>query len=80
MAHIEVWCRCPTCQRLYFKEKEALVCKNSHSIRFERWAVGKTGKAVKINEHCSGIYGEKWALKEADMGDFNSERKEQYRG
>ncbi len=79
MAHIEVWHRCPTCQRLYDKQKDAINCRNSHPIREEQWAVGKGGKSVKIFDNCSfdGYGGVNWALREADRSDFIEERKQQ---
>ena len=71
MAHIETWYRCPTCNGLHDTQKEAITCRNSHPIMAERWAVGKNGKAARINENCSmdGLYGIKWALREADKSD-----------
>ena len=79
MAHIEVWYRCPVCDARYTDEQSAIRCKNRHPIIPERWAVGKDGKAVKINEFASpdGKYGMHWALREADLSDFIEERKMQ---
>lgn len=79
MARIETWYRCPTCNRIYDKLKDALSCKNQHQVMSERWAVGKGGKAVRINENCSlnGYGGINWALREADLSDFIDERKRQ---
>jgi hypothetical protein len=72
MAHIEIWHRCPTCKRLYDKLNDAMSCKNQHQITSERWAVGKGGKAVKVQEnHVNGVEN---ALKEADLSDFIHER------
>lgn len=79
MAHIETRYRCPVCNGSYKNQKKAISCRDSHSIRVERWAVGKGGKAVRINENCSiyGYGGVNWALKEADLSDFIEERKRQ---
>lgn len=75
MAHIEVWHRCPTCQLLYDKQKDAINCRNSHPIRAEQWAVGKGGKAVKVQENWSDAIGR--ALREADLSDNIHERAKQ---
>lgn len=71
MAHIEIYYRCPTCQRLWDKQKEAINCRNSHPVQEEKWAVGKGGKMVRIFDNHAinsthGIYG---ALREADLSD-----------
>ena len=81
MAHIEIWYRCPTCRVLYSNQNEAFKCRNSHPVIAEKWAVGKGGKAVKINEFASpdGMYGVNWALREADLSDFIEEREKQLR-
>lgn len=70
MAHIEVWIRCPICDRVYYSFSDAAKCRNSHPIRSERWAVGKHGAAYRIWENCApGSYGsEEWALEKADEG------------
>ena len=73
MAHIEIWYRCPLCKRVYDTEREALICKNKHPIITERRAVGKDGKAVRIDRPGE----EAWALREADLSDFIEERKRQ---
>jgi hypothetical protein len=72
MAHIETWYRCPVCNQAYGSQGEAIDCRNDHLIVSERWAVGKGGKAVRINDNCSinGYGGINWALKEADMSDL----------
>lgn len=75
MAHIEIWYRCPVCKNAYRNEKGAKICRNRHSIITERRAVGKGGKAVRIDE----IREEAWALREADLSDFIVERKRQLR-
>lgn len=79
MAHIETRYCCPVCNGAYDTYGEATTCKNKHSVRSERWAVGKGGKAVRIFENCAsdGIGGENYALREADLSDIISERKEQ---
>jgi len=75
MAHIETWYRCPTCNTRHDKLKDALLCKNQHQIIPERWAVGKGGKAVKIQEsHANGV---EYALIEADLSDNIHERAKQ---
>ena len=79
MAHIETWYKCPTCKGLFGTQKGAITCKNKHQIIVEVWAVGKNGKAVKVNECSSmdGLGGMNWALKEADMSDNIAERKKE---
>ncbi|TEB13383.1 hypothetical protein Pmgp_00277 [Pelotomaculum propionicicum] len=77
MAHIETWYRCPTCNKLYDNLKDALSCKNQHQITLKRWAVGKGGKAVKVQENC--VNGVEKALTEADLSDFTHERAKQLR-
>lgn len=77
MAHIETWYRCPACQLLYGKQKDAIACRNSHPIRAEQWAVGKGGKAAKVmGNHVNGVAD---ALREADLSDFIVEREKQLR-
>lgn len=77
MAHIETWYRCP-CGAAYDTQREALHCSAAH-VRSERWAVGKSGKAVRIFENCApnGRGGENWALREADLSDNVEERRRQ---
>ena len=79
MAHVETWHRCPTCNSLHDKLKDAVSCKNKHPVTSERWAVGKGGKAVRIYDNCSldGYGGVNWALREADLSDYIEERKRQ---
>lgn len=73
MAHIEIWYRCPLCKRPYYTEREAGICRNKHPVIAERRAVGKGGKAVRIDRPGE----EEWALREADLSDFIEERKRQ---
>jgi hypothetical protein len=51
----------------------------SPKLFIRRWAVGKSGKAVRINDNCSlnGYGGLNWALKEAELSDNIEERKRQ---
>lgn len=79
MARVEMWYRCPTCQSAYDKMGEAAKCKDSHPIKEEKWAVGKSGKSVRIFENCSlhSLHGLLGALKEADLSDDIEERKRQ---
>ena len=73
MAHIEIWYHCPLCKRAYDTEREAVISKNKHPIITERRAVGKDGKAVRIDRPGE----EARALREADLSDFIEERKRQ---
>lgn len=78
MAHVETWFRCP-CGKAYDTQKEAIHCAISH-VKSEQWAVGKSGKGVRIFENHApnsthGIYG---ALREAELSDFVEERKKQF--
>lgn len=68
MAHIEVWVRCPICNKICDTFSEAIKCRDSHPIHSERWAVGKNGAAYRIQEHSApGSFGsEELALKKAD--------------
>jgi len=68
MAHIEVWVRCPICNKICDTFSEAIKCRDSHPIHSERWAVGKNGAAYRIQEYAApGSFGsEEWALKKAD--------------
>ncbi|TCX51954.1 hypothetical protein [Dehalobacter sp. 14DCB1] len=75
MAHIETWYRCPTCNRVWSSQKEAITCRNSHPVKAERWAIGKNGKAVAVSYR-----GLDWALREADLSDFIHERAKQLEG
>lgn len=77
MARIETWYRCP-CGKLHDTQKEAIRCSVTH-VKAERWAVGKSGKAVRIFENCApdGMGGENWALREADLSDNIEERRRQ---
>ena len=75
MAHIETWYRCPVCDRLYDKQKEAITCRNNHPISVEQWAIGKSGKAVKVQENWSDATGR--AMREADLSDNIHERARQ---
>lgn len=70
MAHIEVWWRCPGCNRTWTEQREAVKCAASH-VRAERWAVSDRypGKAVACNYR-----GETFALREADLGDLIENR------
>lgn len=71
MAHVETWYRCPVCHQAFGSQSEAIKCRNDHPIISEKWATGKNGKAVRIQDNCSlnGMGGLYWALKEADMDD-----------
>lgn len=68
MAHIEIWVRCPVCNKICKNFSEAVKCRDSHPIQSERWAVGNDGAAVMIWENAApGSMGsEEWALKKAD--------------
>ena len=71
MAHIEIWWRCPGCNRCWDTQREAIQCAASH-VRSERWAVSDRhpGKAIACNYR-----GEAFALREADLSDFIDERR-----
>jgi len=77
MAHIEIWYRCPVCNKAYNDQREATRCKNRHPLIEETWAVGKGGKGVRIfdNWHPDSVHGVNGALREADLSDFIEERK-----
>ena len=79
MAQIETWYRCPVCKKAHSNQGEAIKCRNSHLIITEKWAVGKSGKAVRIYDNCSlnGYGGLNWALKEAELSDDIEERRRQ---
>lgn len=79
MAHIETLYRCSIYNQAFGSQVDAIKCRNAHPILFERWAVGKGGKAVRIYDNCSidGVGGVNWALKEADMSDLIEVRKQQ---
>lgn len=78
MAHIERWYQCPVCDRWHDTPREAQLCRNNHPVREARWAVG-TEKSVRISERAApnSLYGEQWALREADLSDFIEVRKQQ---
>ena len=79
MAHIEIWHRCPVCNKAHDTQREAVKCRDLHPIRTERWAVGKGGKAVRIFDNCTpdGRGGVNWALREANLSDSIEIRKKQ---
>lgn len=79
MARIEIIYCCPVCKRKYDNENKAIKCRNAHSVLMEKWAVGTSGKSVRIYDNCSsdGYGGLNWALKEAELSDFTEERKAQ---
>lgn len=79
MAHVETWYRCPVCSSAFDTYKEAVICRNTHPIKSEQWAVGKDGKAVRIYDNHApwSVHGVKAALIEADLSDFIEERKKQ---
>lgn len=79
MAVLMTLFRCPTCKTLHKSQKDALACKNRHLIIREQWAVGRDGKAVRVmpGVHPDGLYGLKWALREADLSDFVDTRRKQ---
>ncbi len=71
MARIETWYRCPVCKGVYGDKSQATACRNRHEVMSELWAVGKEGKAVRVNPRASvnGYGGINWALGEADRSD-----------
>lgn len=77
MAHVEIWYRCP-CGKSYSSQKEAIECAVSH-VRSERWAIGSTGKGVRIydNHAPDSAHGVIGALREAELSDIVKERKRQ---
>lgn len=77
MAHIKTWYRCPVCKKAYMKQADAIKCRSLHPIIVEEWAVGESGKEVRIHENCSlnGYGGLNWALREAELSDNIQERK-----
>lgn len=79
MARIKIYYRCPICNEAFDTEREATRCKNQHPVIIQRWAIGKSGKGVLINDNCSqnGMYGENWALRECELSDNVYERKKQ---
>ncbi len=79
MAHIEIWHRCPVCNRTHKSHGDAIACRNGHPPKAEKWAVGKGGKAVIIfnNYHPDSIHGINGALREADLSDIIAVRKVQ---
>lgn len=79
MAHIETYYRCPTCQKLWDKQKDATNCRSSHPVLAEKWAVGKDEKGVRISDDHTpnSKYGVNWALREADLSDDIQERRKQ---
>lgn len=79
MAHIETWYRCPICNQAYDNEREAMRCRNQHPIRSELWAIGKSGKGVRILDNWApeSAHGIKGAIREADLSDDIHERKRQ---
>lgn len=74
MAHIEIWYRCP-CGKSYSNQKEAIECAVSH-VRSERWAVGSSGKGVRIydNHAPNSVHGIIGALREAELDDFTEQK------
>ena len=68
MAHIEVWVRCPVCNKICDTFSDAIKFRNSHPIRSERWAVGDNGSAYRIIENSApgSVGSEEWAVKKAD--------------
>ncbi|HEX2986077.1 MAG TPA: hypothetical protein VHO71_04605 [Caproiciproducens sp.] len=79
MAHIETWYRCPVCNQPFDNQREAMRCRNQHPISSELWAVGESGKGVRIFDNWApdSMHGIKGALREADLSDDIHERKRQ---
>lgn len=79
MAQLREYWRCPVCQILWETQKEANMCKNSHSVTSEIWAESESGKAVKVNPYSApGSMGSSaWALREAELSDYTDKRKAQ---
>ena len=77
MAHIETWYRC-ACGASYETRANALKCAVSH-VQPERWAVGSTGKAVRIYDNWApkSAHGVNGALIEAELSDDIKVRKQQ---
>jgi len=71
VAHVETWFCCPICNRAYSEQRDAARCRNQHPIIVERWAIGKSGKAVRIFDHWApdSMHGMNGALREADLSD-----------
>lgn len=69
MAHIETWYAC-RCGASYSTRKEAVERAVSH-VHPERWAVGRTGKAVRIYDNWApnSAHGVNGALIEAELSD-----------
>lgn len=77
MAHIEIWYECPVCREYFGSLREANRCKSQHPIVEEKWAVGDSGKAVRIfdNHNPTSRHGVIGALREADISDIKEEQR-----
>ncbi len=77
MAHIEIWYQCPICRKKYNDQRKANICKNRHPVIEETWAVGESGKGVRIFDNWAPdtMHGINGAMIEADLSDFVEERK-----
>lgn len=76
MAYIETIYCCPTCNRKFINQKEAIKCRNTHPIVEEKRAVGQGGKSVRIYDNCledgyggwkdrdSELFETGWSIKE----------------
>ena len=79
MAVVRKRYKCPVCQSSYGTYKDAVVCRNTHSIIEELWAVSKSGKGTRIydNRAPGSVGSMEWALREAELSDYPEERKRQ---